>query len=131
MPPPGPKFGYRLHGIHVACELAQQSGLISRPRPDLEHPFVSCEIGQSQVQSVRPGSRDCLPIAQRQSDVVVRSVTNRVRNEHMPGYGIEGVQYSQVLNPSRLETLDQASPIPTVRGVYPPSIQERTSLIRR
>ena len=55
----------------------------------------------------------------------------RIRHEHVPGDGVEGVQDGQVVDAARLEAFDQASPVAPVGGIYPPSIQERTSLIRR
>jgi hypothetical protein len=80
---------------------------------------------------VRSRPRNGLPMAKRKGDIVIRSVTDRIRNEHVPGDGVEGVQYGKVVDSARLEALDQASPVAPVGGVYPPSIQERTSLIRR
>jgi hypothetical protein len=70
-------------------------------------------------------------MAKREGYIVIRSVPYRIRNEHVPGDGVEGVQYGEIVDPACLEAFDQAPSVAPVGGVYPPSIQERTSLIRR
>ena len=70
-------------------------------------------------------------MAQREGDVLVGTVYHRIRNEHVPWNRVEGMQYGEVVHSTRLQAFDQAPPVTAVRRVYPPSIHERTSLIRR
>src|SRR3989449_2961094 len=112
-PPPFGKPGnaFDRHDVLRPDEVREEGRMVPGSRPDLEYAVPGRKLGFLEHDRDHRGRGDRLASPDRQRHVGVRVVRVLRTDEHLPGYGKEGVPNPRILNVSRADQpLHHASP---------------------
>jgi hypothetical protein len=105
---PGGEARHPLDRHHPRGQVGEDRRLVARTGSDLEHRLVALELESGRHGRDHARGRDRLPFADGQRHVLVGLGLEGVRDEPMPGHGLEGRQDPRITDPISAQTLEHA-----------------------
>lgn len=100
-----------LDRVDVPNELRQHGRLETGTRSDLENPILGPQLQELHIESLKGGLRGGLAEADRDGGIFVRSMGDRLGNELVAWYEVEGAEDLQVTDTLYLQLFDEGAPL--------------------